>query len=116
MDQLNGPLFYTIYGRIRYCHYSGEFKIDFGDMSLWLCHEQLSQLTRRVNQLTRAIGPQYLSVTRQVAITPPGCEGEQFRFYVDELLDLQTLLNGARVMIDLYQFLDDHQFTLETGS
>lgn len=113
MDQVSEPLFCSVYGQIRYCCYSGEFGIDFGEMQLWLCHDRLRQLARKVNQLIRTSGPLHqLPVLRQFDICPPGYDGEFFRFYADELLDLQMLVNGSLVMVDLYQFLSVHQFLL----
>lgn len=115
MNQQSEPLFGSLYGQVTYCRYSSEFNLDFGDLRLWVGHEQLRQVTRRVNGQVRALYAQPRPVDDQVDLCLSGYHGDALRLYPDELLDLQTLLNGTLVMVDLYQFLSDHQFRLENN-
>ncbi|MVM33950.1 hypothetical protein GO755_28200 [Spirosoma sp. HMF4905] len=117
MDQVSYPLFCSVYGQITYCCYSAEYSIDFGALQIWVCQERLRQFACRINQLVQVKSPLHQSpFSHTVDICPPNCDGEAFRFAVDELIDLQTLLNGALVMIDFYQFLDANLFRIETSS
>ena len=115
MDQQSDSLFSSLYGQITYCRYSSEFNLNFGGMRLWVGHEQLRQVARRVNGQVRVLYAQPRPVDDQVDICLSGYYGDTLRLYPDELLDLQTLLNGALVMVDLYQFLSDHQFRLDVN-
>lgn len=114
MHPRNEPLFCSQYGQVTYCRYSSEFNLDFGGMRLWVGHERLRQLARRINGLIRTFHTQPPTVDQPIDFYLSGCDGS-FRFYPDELLDLQTLIDGSLAMVDLYQFLDDHQFLLENN-
>ena len=116
MNQLNGPLFCSVYGQTNYCHYSDEFRVDFGEMKIQFCHERLRQLACKVNQLISTNKQAYqVAFSHQFELCPPGCDGEVFAFFFDELIDLQTLLNGSLVMTDLYQFLTNNQLHVDNS-
>jgi hypothetical protein len=113
MDQVTNALYCSVYGQVHYCRHRGEFWIDFGDLQVWICQEQLHQLSQQINQLIRVYNPLVqLPLSRQFDLHPPGCRGKCHRLFADELLDLQMLIDGSLVMCELYQFLEDNQFRL----
>ena len=114
MSNQTEPLYSSCYGHVRACAHSGRFWLDFGEMQVWLCHERLRQLARKVNQLVKVLEqPQRPVVVSRLLLCPPGSDGDVFAFSGDELLDLQLLVNGSLVMAELDGFLCDRQFLLE---
>ena len=109
-SQTKDILYRSCYGQSTVCLNSGGFRIDFGDMLLWVCHERLRQLARKVNQLVNVSERTHnRAFSQQFLLCPPGSDGVPFAFLFDELLDLQALVNGSLAMTDLRDFLHDHQ-------
>ncbi|MVM31734.1 hypothetical protein GO755_16925 [Spirosoma sp. HMF4905] len=114
MNQAKEPLYRSCYGQSICCPKSGGFWLYFGDMQLWLCHERLRQLARKINQLVSVSErPHNEALSKQIILCPPGSDGEVFVFSFDELLDLQILVNGTLAMADLYDFLHDNQLHID---
>ncbi|MCK8495746.1 MULTISPECIES: hypothetical protein [Spirosoma] len=111
MDRTDEPLFSSLYGQVTYCRYSDEFRVNFGEMQIWLSQEYLRQFARRVSQfVTVHESLHQFPLSHQFDICSPGCDGEIYRFYPDEILDLDTLLSGSLVAVDLYSFFDTNDF------
>jgi hypothetical protein len=116
-------IFNSCYGQISLSVHQGEFWLSFGEMQIWLCRERLRQFARKTARLisflnqparpNRPLSSFQKRLVRQPILTPPGQDGVEFVFSMDELLDLEVLLNGALVMIDLREFLLNHHFTVE---
>lgn len=108
-SQTKDILYRSCYGQSTVCLNSGGFRIDFGDMLLWVCHERLRQLARKVNQLVNVSERTHnRAFSQQFLLCPPGSDGVPFAFSFDELLDLQALVNGSLAMTDLHDFLRDN--------
>ncbi|WP_460969956.1 hypothetical protein [Spirosoma migulaei] len=73
MNQRKEPLFQSCYGQATVCRRSGGFWLDFGETQIWLCHERLRQLARKVNHLVNVSErPHGQAFSQQLLLCLPG--------------------------------------------
>jgi hypothetical protein len=115
MNPCKEPLFQSCYGQATVCLDSGGYWLDFGETQIWLCHERLRQLARKLNQLVNVSErPHEQAFSQQLMVCLPDSYDTVSVFSFDELLDLQALVNGSLAMVDLYDFLHDNQLQIDS--